>query len=51
MNSSTFGIDLGLGTTFFDRVNVKAGYTFMPTSKNVKGTFNITGGYRFLFGK
>lgn len=46
--NSTLGIDLNLGATLFDRINLKAGYTFLPASQNVKGMFSITGGYRFL---
>jgi outer membrane autotransporter protein len=49
VKDSAFGIDLGIGATLFDRVNVKVGYTLMPSSENVKGTINLTAGYRILF--
>lgn len=49
VKNSTPGIDLNLGATLLDRINLKLGYTFMPSSKNVKGMFSVTGGYRFLF--
>lgn len=48
VRNSTVGIDMSLGATFFDRINLKAGYTFLPASQNVKGMFSVTGSYRFL---
>jgi len=49
IRNSTVGIDVSLGATLFDRINARVGYTFLPTSQNVKGMVSITGGYRFLF--
>jgi len=48
VRSAVWGIDAGLGITLFDRFNVRAGYTFLPTSENVKGIVSVSGGYRFL---
>jgi hypothetical protein len=47
--SSTFGIDLGLGVSLFDMVNVNASYTILPSSQNVKGMLKISAGYSFQF--
>ena len=49
VRNSTIGINAGAGLTLFDKIDIKAGYIFMPTSENVKGMFIISGGYRFLF--
>jgi hypothetical protein len=49
VKGSRVGIDLNLGATLFDRINLKLGYTFLPASENAKGIFSVTGGYRFLF--
>jgi len=46
LSNSTFGLEFGVGATLFDRINLRAAYTFLPTSENVKGMITLMLGYR-----
>lgn len=48
VRNSTWGLNAGIGATLFDKIDLKAGYTFLPASENVKGMITLSASYRFL---
>jgi len=51
ISNATLGLELGVGTTLFDRIHARLSYTILPASENVKGMITLTGGYRFVPGE
>lgn len=50
ITNNTTGLEFGVGTTIFDKIDGRATYTMMLGSENVKGMITFTVGYRFSFG-